>query len=74
MLEETFKKDGNHLIIPMSTFTKEGVSEVQNTACDALLAHRIEQKMSGNKVDNIVNRLVRVVWPARQALCCLATS
>eukprot|EP00116_Pleurobrachia_bachei_P003363 sb/3463625/ len=57
MLEETFKKDGNHLIIPMSTFTKEGVSEVQNTACDALLAHRIEQKMSGNKVDNIVNRL-----------------
>ena len=50
LLEETFKKDANVLVIPMSTLTKEGVSEVQNTACDALLAHRIEQKMAGNKV------------------------
>ena len=35
----------------MSTLTKDGVSEVQNTACDALLAHRVEQKMAGNKVN-----------------------
>ena len=41
----------------MSTMTSQGVIEVQNTACDALLSHRIEQKMSGNKVENIMNRL-----------------
>jgi len=65
LLEETFKKD-NTIVIPMSTLTQEGVSEVQNTACDALLAHRIEQKMSGNKVENIINRLHVAVPKASQ--------
>jgi len=56
LLEETFAQQ-NIVVVPMSTLTKEGVTEVTNTACDALLAHRIEQKMSGNKVENILNRL-----------------
>lgn len=68
LLEQTFKKDANVLVIPMSTLTKEGVSEVQNTACDALLAHRIEQKMAGNKVDNILNRLHVAVPKASQEI------
>lgn len=67
ILDETFKKNANVLIIPMSTLTQEGVSEVQNTACDALLAQRIEQKMAGNKVDNIINRLhVAVPKPGQE--------
>jgi len=66
LLEETFKKNSNVLVIPMSTLTQEGVSEVQNTACDALLAHRIEQKMAGNKVENILNRLHVAVPKASQ--------
>jgi nucleolar GTP-binding protein len=57
LLEEIFTRQSNVVVIPMSTLTTEGVSEVQNTACDALLAHRVEQKMEGNKVENIMNRL-----------------
>jgi len=68
LLEETFKKKDNVLLIPMSTLTKEGVSEVQNTACDALLAHRVEQKMAGNKVESVMNRLHVAVPKASQEL------
>merc|ERR1711935_1144634 len=52
----------------MSTFTEEGVMEVQSTACDALLSHRVEQKMQGNKVENIINRLHVAMPKTEQSL------
>lgn len=44
-------------VLEMSTVTEEGVSEVRNEACDRLLAHRLEIKLQGKKVEGILNRL-----------------
>jgi len=67
MLEKAFAHD-NIVVVPMSTFTEEGVMEVQSTACDALLSHRVEQKMQGNKVENIINRLHVAMPKTEQSL------
>uniref|UniRef100_A0A8I5MY76 Nucleolar GTP-binding protein 1 n=1 Tax=Papio anubis TaxID=9555 RepID=A0A8I5MY76_PAPAN len=44
-------------IIETSTLTEEGVIKVKTEACDRLLAHRVETKMKGNKVNEVLNRL-----------------
>ncbi|XP_077158894.1 GTP-binding protein 4 [Paroedura picta] len=44
-------------VIETSTLTEEGVIQVKTEACDRLLAHRVETKMKGNKVNDILNRL-----------------
>lgn len=44
-------------VLQMSTVTEEGVAEVRNEACDLLLAHRMEAKLKGKKVEGILNRL-----------------
>lgn len=38
---------------------------VRNVACDALLAHRVEQKMRGNRIEAIANK-VYVAMPAKR--------
>ncbi|KAI6157977.1 P-loop containing nucleoside triphosphate hydrolase protein [Pisolithus tinctorius] len=43
--------------VQTSCYSEEGVMQLKNTACDALLAHRVETKLKGNKVDSIVNRI-----------------
>lgn len=47
----------NYLIHEMSTVTGDGVIELRNEACDLLLAHRVENKVKGQKAESIVNRL-----------------
>ncbi|XP_004702403.1 GTP-binding protein 4 [Echinops telfairi] len=44
-------------VIETSTLTEEGVIKVKMEACDRLLAHRVETKMKGNKVNEVLNRL-----------------
>ncbi|XP_042330099.1 GTP-binding protein 4 [Sceloporus undulatus] len=44
-------------VIETSTLTEEGVTQVKTEACDRLLAHRVDTKMKGNKVNDILNRL-----------------
>ncbi|XP_003410566.1 GTP-binding protein 4 isoform X1 [Loxodonta africana] len=44
-------------VIETSTLTEEGVTQVKTEACDRLLAHRVETKMKGNKVNEVLNRL-----------------
>ncbi|KAM4029563.1 GTP-binding protein 4 [Anomaloglossus baeobatrachus] len=44
-------------IIETSTLTEEGVIQVKTEACDRLLAYRVETKMKGNKVNDVLNRL-----------------
>lgn len=51
-----FEKD-DIPIIPMSTLTDEGVVEVKTRACDELLAQRVELKLKGKKMPDILNRL-----------------
>jgi hypothetical protein len=41
----------------MSNMSEKGVSEVKATACDRLLATRVESRISGKKVDSVMNRL-----------------
>ncbi|XP_044533308.1 GTP-binding protein 4 [Gracilinanus agilis] len=44
-------------VIETSTLTEEGVIKVKTEACDRLLTHRVETKMKGNKVNDVLNRL-----------------
>eukprot|EP00051_Salpingoeca_urceolata_P005814 m.77685 g.77685 ORF g.77685 m.77685 type:complete len:641 (+) comp14556_c0_seq2:1182-3104(+) len=44
-------------VMEMSTLTEDGVSDVKNTACEKLLAHRVEAKKKGQKITSVMNRL-----------------
>ncbi|XP_032210405.1 nucleolar GTP-binding protein 1-like [Mustela erminea] len=44
-------------VVETSTLTEEGVMQVKTEACDRLLTHRVETKMKGNKVNEVLNRL-----------------
>ncbi|KAJ8535324.1 hypothetical protein ON010_g13417 [Phytophthora cinnamomi] len=41
----------------MSNHSEENVMDVRNYACDELLAHRVNSKVKGNKVADVLNRL-----------------
>lgn len=45
------------VVLPMSTVTEEGVTDVKTRACDMLLAQRVEVKMKGKKMPEVLNRL-----------------
>ena len=45
------------LVLPMSTVTEEGVTGVKTQACDLLLAQRVDVKMRGKKLPDVLNRL-----------------
>jgi nucleolar GTP-binding protein len=44
-------------VVQTSCHTEEGVMDVRNTACDALLAHRVEVKLKGSKINQVANRI-----------------
>lgn len=63
MIETMIKESGaNTSMLHMSNITEEGVSQVKNHACDKLLAARVDSRVSGNKVEGVMNRL-QVVYP-----------
>ncbi len=45
------------VVVPMSTVTEEGLTTIKTRACDMLLSHRVEVKMKGKKMPEILNRL-----------------
>lgn len=47
----------NVKVVQASCHTDEGVMDVRNAACDALLAHRVEVKLKGNKLNQVANRI-----------------
>lgn len=55
-------------ILPMSTVSEEGVSEVKNSACELLLAVRTEMLLKGTKRDEILSRLHVAMPKARDEL------
>lgn len=61
MLDNILKED-NVKLLELSCVSEEGVMDVRNTACDALLAHRVESKEKTRRVENVANR-VRVAVP-----------
>ena len=44
-------------MVQVSCHTEEGVMDVKNMACDALLAHRVANKLKGTKINSIINRI-----------------
>ncbi|KAG0148796.1 hypothetical protein CROQUDRAFT_669657 [Cronartium quercuum f. sp. fusiforme G11] len=64
LIDEILKENDIHLL-QVSCFSEEGVMEVRNAACDALLAHRVEAKERTKRVENVANR-VRVAVPAKR--------
>ena len=57
IVNDIFTSDPTVKLVEVSCHSDEGVMELKTTACDALLAHRIETKMRGNKVNSIINRI-----------------
>ncbi|CAG8489923.1 6182_t:CDS:2 [Paraglomus occultum] len=55
-LREISEKE-NVQILQLSCQTDEGVIDVKNTACDKLLAARVEVKMKSQKINDVINRL-----------------
>ncbi|KAI9280816.1 nucleolar GTP-binding protein 1-domain-containing protein, partial [Sporodiniella umbellata] len=49
--------DENATVVTMSCYNEEGVMNVRNISCDKLLAARVEQKMKGNKINDVVNKI-----------------
>lgn len=43
--------------VEVSCYSEEGVMALKNAACDALLAHRVDTKLKGSKVNSIINRI-----------------
>ena len=54
---EAMAADANCTIMTMSNISEHGVSEVKALACDKLLESRVDARVSGKKVDGIMNRL-----------------
>lgn len=52
-------------ILSMSTLTEEGVMDVKIQACEKLLQYRIDTKIKGRKVKDVMNRL-HVAMPAKR--------
>lgn len=55
-VDEVINDEGVKLV-QASCHTEEGVMDVRNTACDALLAHRVEAKLKGSKINQVANRI-----------------
>ncbi len=56
-------RDAGATVAFMSTLAQDGISRVKTTACDLLLAQRVEQKLKGSRVEQVIGR-IRVAEPA----------
>ena len=54
---EALAKDANCSLMTMSNISEQGVSEVKNTACEKLLASRVDARVAGKKIEGVMNRL-----------------
>jgi nucleolar GTP-binding protein len=64
---------GDITVVQMSTYTDEGVMDVKKTACDKLLSLRVEQKMKGQKINDVLQKLHLAQPSARDDLVCFLT-
>ena len=56
LVDEIISSDNVHHI-QVSCYSEEGVMELKNKACDALLSHRVETKLKGSKINTVINRI-----------------
>ncbi|KAI0302605.1 GTP binding protein 4 [Russula brevipes] len=43
--------------VHVSCYSEEGVMDLKNKACDALLSQRVEAKLKGSKINAVINRI-----------------
>lgn len=63
-LNDLVQKDGVE-VMSLSTYTDEGVMETRNRSCEKLLQARVESKLRGNKITEVLNR-IHVAMPQRR--------
>lgn len=56
LVDEIINNDDVKLV-QASCYSDEGVMDVKHAACDALLAHRVENKLKGSKINSVLNRI-----------------
>ncbi|KAH8107497.1 P-loop containing nucleoside triphosphate hydrolase protein [Phellopilus nigrolimitatus] len=56
LIDEIIQSEGVQYV-QVSCYSEEGVMDVKNTACDALLAHRVDTKLKGSKINTVINRI-----------------
>jgi nucleolar GTP-binding protein len=54
---QSLTNDANCTLMTMSNISEHGVSEVKMAACDKLLAARVDNRVAGNKLQNVMNRI-----------------
>ncbi len=64
-IEGLTKSFDNVELLHMSNVNQQGVTEVKSKACDKLLTSRVSARISGGKVDSVLNRLT-VAQPAKR--------
>ncbi|KAJ9053072.1 Nucleolar GTP-binding protein 1, variant 2 [Entomophthora muscae] len=56
LVQGIIDRDGLEVAL-FSSYTDEGVMETRNKACDKLLASRVDMKLKGHKIGDILNKL-----------------
>lgn len=54
---ENIANEDNATVVTMSCYNEEGVMNVRNISCDKVLAARVEMKMKGNKINDVINKI-----------------
>lgn len=62
---ESITSDKSVTVVEASCYSEEGVMAVRNTSCDALLAHRVEQKLKGSRIEAVANK-IHVAVPVKR--------
>jgi nucleolar GTP-binding protein len=62
---ETITADKSVIVVETSTYSEEGVMDVRNAACEALLAQRVEQKLKGTRIASVANK-IHVAMPNKR--------
>lgn len=61
-LIETVVKDRNVQMMFTSNVSEEGIDALKTAACDLLLQHRVERKLKGKRIHDVINR-IQVAYP-----------
>jgi nucleolar GTP-binding protein len=56
LVDEIINTEGV-ICVQVSCYSEEGVMELKTKACDALLAHRVGNKVKGTKINSVINRI-----------------
>ena len=56
LVQEIIDQEGVQCV-QVSCYSEEGVMDLKNKACDALLAHRVDTKLQGSKINSVINRI-----------------